>query len=94
MSFFDLIKNKNKSFKLTYPSTNNGCKNILLVDKSSVKDYNVFVNSVNNNTFPIVYSSTSLHLGVKTDLLSVLQTHFTEIDRIGIVFASSGSNFF
>ena len=52
MSFFDRIKRK--ANLVTYPSTNNGCKNVLLVDRSSVKDYNVFVNSVNNNTFPMI----------------------------------------
>lgn len=71
---------------LTYPETlsnTNTYKNILLID-SGVIDYQVFVDSVNADTCPIVYGIHSR----KTDLLELLQNNFTNIARIGIVFAS------
>jgi len=61
--------------------------NVLLID-SHVKDYQTFVDSVNSNTFPIVYS---IHSS-KTELLPLLQTKFTHISRIGIVFTSNLGN--
>ena len=77
---------------LVYPtielSNNNQFTNILLID-SCVNDYQTFVDSVNSSTLPIVYSIGSS----KTDLLNLLQTNFTNISRIGIVFTSySDSN--
>jgi len=73
----------NKS-ALVYPPSTCGCKNVLLID-SSVKDSQRFASSVNGSTFPITYSARSL----KTELLALLQTNFTSIDRIGIVFSSN-----
>lgn len=55
--------------------------NILLID-SHVQSYQTFVDSVNANTFPIVFSSSTS----KSSILSLMQEHFTKIDRIGIVF--------
>jgi hypothetical protein len=55
--------------------------NILFID-SSVKSYQTFVNSVNENTFPVVFDSSTS----KSSILSLLQEKFTKIDRIGIVF--------
>ena len=57
---------------LTYPDIQeeHSFTNVLLVD-SIVKDYQVFVDSVNSSTFPIVYSSNSS----KSELLTLLQTH-------------------
>jgi uncharacterized protein YjdB len=55
--------------------------NILLID-SSVKDYQVFVDSVNKSTFVIVYSVMSS----KTELLNLLRNNFTNISRIGLAF--------
>jgi hypothetical protein len=72
---------------LIYPQTGglqNQYTNVLLID-CDVSDYQIFVDSVNSDTFPIVYSVNSL----KTELLSVLQSNFTTISRIGIVFTSS-----
>jgi alpha-tubulin suppressor-like RCC1 family protein len=68
------------SFELIYPNLSSGCTNVLLID-NSVMDSQIFYNSVNENTFPIIYSKTSL----KTKLLEVLK-QFTNINRIGIVF--------
>ena len=74
---------------LTYPDIQEGHSftNVLLVD-SIVKDYQVFVDSVNASTFPIVYSSNSS----KSELLTLLQTHFAEIKRIGLCFVSQGGD--
>jgi len=71
---------------LQYPKTlsvANTYKNILLID-SGVIDYQVFVDSVNADTCPIVYGIHSR----KTDLMELLQNNFTSISRIGLVFAS------
>ena len=71
---------------LQYPETlsmANTYKNILLID-SGVSDYQVFVDSANADTCPIVYGIHSR----KSDLLELLQNNFTNIARIGIVFAS------
>ena len=61
--------------------------NILLID-SQVKNYQTFADSVNSSTFPIIYSVMSS----KRELLTLLQTNFTSISRIGIVFTSSLEN--
>jgi len=57
---------------------------ILLIDKS-VKNYKLFVDSVNSSTLAIVYSPGSS----KEELLALLKEKFTSISRIGICFASS-----
>ena len=71
---------------IIYPSNHTG-KNVLLID-SSVMDSQMFYNSVNDNTFPVLYSSTSL----KAELIAVLEGR--DIHRIGIVFATGGINLF
>ena len=83
MSFFG--KNK-RSTPLLYPNVKPGpgCKNILLID-SAVKDDNLFKNSANASTFPIIYSFNSN----KSELLSVLEANFTTIDRVAFVFTST-----
>ena len=63
--------------------------NILLID-SIVYDKQVFYDSANTNTFPIIYDSTS-----KTDdLISLLRQKFTtsSIQRISLVFHDRGPN--
>jgi hypothetical protein len=75
-----LIYTPTQSGKNTYA-------NVLLID-NSVPDYQTFVDFVNSSTFPIVYSTTSS----KTELVDLLQTHFTSISRIGIAFTSSLGN--
>ena len=71
---------------LIYPANKPGCTNVLLVD-SAVRDAQIFIDSANAATFPILYSSSS----TKDELLGVLQTNFTTLDRIGLVFHGSGS---
>jgi len=61
--------------------------NILLIDRR-VRDYQQFVNSANSTTFPIVYSTNSS----KTELLTLLQTNFTAIKRIGLCFTDLGNS--
>ena len=61
--------------------------NVLLIS-NTVNSYIQFVNSANENTFPIVYSTSSS----KTDLLELLQTNFTSISRLCFVFESSAYN--
>jgi len=58
--------------------------NVLLIDKD-VKGYKKIVDSVNENTFYIVYSVTSK----KTDLLDLLVSKFTSIQRLALCFESS-----
>jgi len=53
--------------------------NVLLID-SRVTDYQCFVDSVNANTFPIVYSS----ITTRNEIMELLN-QFTTLDRIGIV---------
>ena len=53
--------------------------NVLLID-SRVTDYQCFVDSVNANTFPIVYSS----ITTRNEIMEILN-QFTTLDRIGIV---------
>ena len=55
------------------------CSNVLLID-NSVMDPHVFYDSVNADTFPILYSSSSL----KTNMLLLLQK--LSFVRVGIVF--------
>jgi alpha-tubulin suppressor-like RCC1 family protein len=71
---------------LIYPANKTGCTNVLLVD-IAVQDSQIFIDSVNAVTFPILYSSSS----TKDELLGVLQSNFTTLDRIGLVFHGSGS---
>jgi hypothetical protein len=61
--------------------------NVLLID-SQVEDYQTIVTSTNSSTFPIVYSTSS----TKNELFTLLQTNFTSISRIGLVFISSAEN--
>jgi alpha-tubulin suppressor-like RCC1 family protein len=75
------LKASNKDFRNI-----RNIKNILLID-NSVIDYRIFIESVNENTLPIVYSSTDSRI----ELLNILKTYFHEIDRIGIVFISFGN---
>jgi alpha-tubulin suppressor-like RCC1 family protein len=77
----------NKQFSLVYPPNTSGCKHVLLID-NSVKEAQLFSDSANASTFPIIYSDIS----TKTELLELLKTTFTQIDRIGIVFASNSVN--
>ena len=63
-------------------------KNLLLIDQS-VPDYQDFVDSVNVETFPVVYSpGTTTRDDVMASLLSV---GITNLNRVGLVFVGSGS---
>ena len=62
--------------------------NVILID-SSLLDYQVFVNSVNASTIPILYSKTT----TRAEILSQLST-YTSIDRIAIAFSNDGFNLF
>ena len=64
--------------------------NVLLID-STIADKQVFYDSVNANTFPIIYDSTS-----KTDdLLALFRQKFpaSYIQRVSLVFHGRGGNF-
>jgi hypothetical protein len=67
----------------------NSFSNLLLID-SEVHSYQTFVDSINENTFPIVYSSRTS----KISIMSLLQENFTKIDRVGIVFEGQTSYVF
>ena len=73
-----------KFTELIYNDTNTTTiKNVILID-DSVKNYNLFVNSCNTETFPIVYSQSS----DKGALLHLLKSKFTNsITRLCIVFS-------
>jgi len=70
-----------------YPAnrTTDGCTNLLLIDQA-VRDTQVFVSSANATTYPLIYSPQS----TKTELHTFLQNNFPTIDRIGLVFETSG----
>ena len=70
---------------LYHPNISHGHSftNVLLVDKR-IADHNVFVESVNSNTFPIAFSVFSS----KTELTALLQTYFTNIERLAIAFTT------
>ena len=87
---WDLSLNRFPILPLIYPEIvggQNSFTNILLID-NSIPSYQTFVDSANSATFPIVYSVASS----KESLLTLLQTNFTNIQRIGMVF-TSGSKF-
>jgi alpha-tubulin suppressor-like RCC1 family protein len=67
-----------ESFQLVHPPITS-CSNVLLID-NSINDAQLFYNSVNTDTFPILYSSSS----AKSELLTVLQQ--LSFVRMGIVF--------
>ena len=70
---------------LIYPKFSPNYVNVLFID-SQVINYQQVVDSTNDSTFPVVYSIYSQ----KTDVLELLQTHFTTtIQRIGMFFYSS-----
>jgi hypothetical protein len=56
----------------------------LLID-NSVDQHNIFFNSTNNNTLPIIYNYSS----DSDELYGFLENNFISIDRIGIVFNDS-----
>ena len=62
--------------------------NLLLID-TSVKNYQFMVDSVNDVTIPIIYSSNS----PKTEILFAIQNKFTKIDRIGMVFERNARDY-
>jgi alpha-tubulin suppressor-like RCC1 family protein len=56
--------------------------NVLLIDKDT-HDYEIFYNSCNGTTFPIVYSRRSS----RNDLLQLLNNKFSNINRLCFVFS-------
>ena len=56
-------------------------KQVILID-SQIRNHSEIVASVNSETFPILYSTTS----ERTDLLALLQNKFMKIERLGICF--------
>jgi hypothetical protein len=64
-------------------------KNIMLID-SNLFESQLFYNSVNTNTFPIIYSYTSQ----KKELLDILKNKFQNgVDRMSFVFHDPGNQF-
>jgi len=68
-----------------YPQTTGEFTNVLLID-DSVQDSQIIFDSVNSNTFPVIYSRNSK----KTELMELLDSKCKSIDRIGILFNSLG----
>ena len=62
----------------------NAISNIMLID-SNVIESQIFYDSANENTFPIIYSYDSN----RDELLQLLQNKFTSIERISFVFHDS-----
>jgi hypothetical protein len=78
------------SIPLIYDPTKitNNLKNILLIS-NLVKDYNIFVNSANSETFPIVFSDYSSHnINDVIELFTKLKIKSPYLSRIGVVFES------
>jgi alpha-tubulin suppressor-like RCC1 family protein/uncharacterized protein YjdB len=63
--------------------------NVLLIDKDTL-NYEIFNNSCNGITFPIVYSSSCS----RNDLLQLLNNKFTKIDRLCFVFSFKSNYLF
>jgi hypothetical protein len=79
-----------KPTALVYPSFIEGqtqFSNVLLINRQ-VQEYQQFIDSANSSTFPIAYSVGSS----KSELLELLRSNFTSIDRLGLIFHSSGEN--
>jgi len=72
--------------KLIYPKINDASKylNVLLIE-DTVPNYQLFVDSVNSQTFPIVYSTNSSRL----ELLDFLNSNFSQICRLAFCFTIS-----
>jgi len=61
--------------------------NILLID-SRVINYEIFANSCNDDTYPIIYSKKT----TRDELLNVISSKYTNINRIGFVFHGINEN--
>jgi len=59
---------------------------VLLIDRT-VPEAQLFVDAVNADTFPILYSYNT----TRAELLAILEQNFTTIDRLGLVFTSESS---
>jgi len=68
---------------LVFPTITPGITNIVLID-NSVKDYQVFVDAVNDKTLPILYSPACS----KQELLDILTANFQSIHRMAFIFES------
>ena len=55
--------------------------NLLLID-NAIPNYQLFVDSVNSTTYPIVYSRQT----TKSEIVTLIQSKFSTIDRIGLAF--------
>ena len=73
---------------LVYNNDISNCKNLLLIDGYHVFKSDIFLESSNVDTFSVLY----LLNASKNDLLSLLHSKFTTIDRIAIVFKSIGND--
>jgi hypothetical protein len=74
------------STPLIYPTFDASMTNVLLIS-DQINSYQTLVDSANQNTFPIVYSTNSS----KADLIVLLRQNFNdEIQRMGIAFHSPG----
>jgi hypothetical protein len=67
--------------KLLYPDTT-GCNQLLLID-NAIQEPSVMANAANDKTLPVTYGLAC----TKSDLLSLLRSKFTTIDRIAIAFS-------
>jgi len=70
-------------------SDKTGCSTLLLIDYF-VQDNSLLIDSTNANTLPILYSYQSS----KIELLDVIRSKFTTIDRMGILFTQGNANLF
>ena len=71
-------------FNSNTDTNTNAISNILLID-SNVMESQIFYDSANEQTFPIIYSYESS----RDELLQLLQNKFTSIERISFVFHDS-----
>ena len=73
--------------KITDEPTQNKYTNVLLID-CNVPSYNTFVDAVNADTYPLVYSPD----GSSNALIELLRSKFTTIPRLGVCFVSPINN--
>ena len=69
---------------LEYPINDLCYQNVMLID-SNVRDYRLFYNAANDSTFPIIFNYTN----TSADILDILQSKLTTINRLSIVADSS-----
>jgi DNA-binding beta-propeller fold protein YncE len=86
MNFFPFLQKKSRDYPEIIPNADQ-YTNFLLIDEQ-VKEYQVFDDSVNDQTFSIIYSMKNSQIN-RLKRLASYKDQFTSLERIGIVFSST-----